>query len=55
MGFQIGGVPEELSTDITVEFSLRLMAQHVLVEAPPSPPLKLLSTNLKRFQDEDEE
>ena len=50
MGFQIGGVPEELSTDITVEFSLRLMAQHVLVEAPPSPPLKLLSTNLKMLK-----
>ena len=46
MSFQIGGVPEEFSTDITVEFSLRLMAEHVLVQAPASPSLKLFPTNL---------
>lgn len=44
--FEVGGVPEVFSTDVTFEFSLRLMAQHVLVKAPPSPSLKLLPTNL---------
>ena len=46
MSFQIGGVPEEFSADITVEFSLRLMAEHVLVQAPAPPSLKLFPTNL---------
>ena len=50
MGFEIGGVPEVLSTDITVELSLRLVAEQVLVEAPPSPPLKLLPTNLNMLK-----
>ena len=49
MGFEIGGVPEVFSTDITVELSLRLVAEQVLVEAPASPPLKLLPTNLNRI------
>ena len=49
MGFEIGGVPEVFSTDITVELSLRLVAEQVLVEAPPSPPLKLLPTNLNQI------
>ena len=44
---QIWGVPEEFSTDVTVELPLRLMAEHVLIQAPPPPSLKLLPTNLK--------
>ena len=50
MGFEVGGVPEVFSTDITVELSLRLVTEQVLVEAPPSPPLKLLPTNLNQRQ-----
>ena len=50
MGFEIGGVPEVFPTDITVELSLRLVAEQVLVEAPPSPPLKLLPTNLNMLK-----
>ena len=46
MSFQIGRVPEVFLTDVTLEFPLSLMAEHVLVKAPSSPPLKLLSTNL---------
>ena len=53
MSFQIGGVPEVFSTDITVEFSFRLMAEHVLVEAPASPSLKLFPTNLTNGHVED--
>ena len=49
MGFEVGGVPEVFSTDITVELSLRLVAEQVLVEAPASPPLKLLPTNLNQI------
>ena len=46
MSFQIGRVPEVFLTDVTLELPLSLMAEHVLVKAPSSPPLKLLSTNL---------
>ena len=46
MSFQVGRVPEVFLTDVTLELPLSLMAEHVLVKAPSSPPLKLLSTNL---------
>ena len=50
MSFQIGRVPEVFLTDVTLELLLYLMAEHVLVKAPPSSPLKLLPTNLNRLQ-----
>ena len=46
MSFQVGRVPEVFLTDVTLELPLSLMAEHVLVKAPSSPPLKLFSTNL---------
>ena len=46
MSFQVGRVPEVFLTDVTLELPLSLMAEHVLVKAPSSSPLKLFSTNL---------
>ena len=46
MSFQVGRVPEVFLTDVTLELPLSLMAEHVLVKAPSSPPLKLFSANL---------
>ena len=50
MSFQVGRVPEVFLTDVTLELPLSLMAEHVLVKAPSSPPLKLFSTNLNSEQ-----
>ena len=46
MSFQVRRVPEVFLTDVTLELPLSLMAEHVLVKAPSSSPLKLFSTNL---------
>ena len=46
MSAEVGRVPEALSTKITAKLLLRIVGQHVLVQAPAPPTLKLLSTHL---------